>query len=277
MGAVGVLVSLFMHSVSSLVFVAMWWALDMMTRYLVQASCRYRISGAKLRRIGVHGEERGSNEPAIKILFPKPEGLDYNPGQFVELVVPQMSRSACHPICLSSAAHEPVVTMRIRAIDDWSSKLVALDKQDQAIALTAILMAGQTGALQVDLDDEERYKVAIRVLLSGSEGFSRNSICSRDMLSLSIVSTQTDGSAARHQQLSGVFVYDIYCTKEMLDEEKEKLSNQYNFYSGRPNLDTIFGEVKEMALATGEHNIVVFWVRSQIAHARLARSLWPAQ
>jgi len=322
MGAVGVLVGLFMHSVSSLVFIAMWWGLDWMTRYLVQASCRYRIPGAKLRRIGEHGADRGSHEPAIEISFPKPEGFDYNPGQFVQIAVPAISLWEFHPISLSSAPHEPMVTLHIRALGDWTSKLVALVPQDQA--LTTILMEGPYGALQVDLDDDQRYKMAIcvaggigvtpcqsigktllyqhRVLgrkfknfkfvwavrnvqivqdvppLGGSEDFSRNSVlmkrqseliarsasshefsvCSRDMLSSSIVSTQTDGSAARRRKLPGVFQCDIYCTKEMPDEEKDDLPKNYNFYSGRPDVDAIFREMKETALATGEHNIMVF-------------------
>jgi len=160
--AVGVLVGLVLHSVSSAVFVALWWGLDLLVRYAIQAACRYRVHGATLRRIGSRDRERGANEPAIEISFPKPEGFDYNAGQFVQIAIPKISAFEFHPISLSSAPHEKVVTLHIRELGDWSTKLLALVK-DEPIFHTIILMEGPYGALSVDLDDDQRYKMAICV------------------------------------------------------------------------------------------------------------------
>jgi len=326
--AVGVLVALFFHSVSSAVFVTMWWGLDWMVRYVIQAACRYRCPEAKLRRIGTG--ERGSNEPAIEISFVKPEGFDYNPGQFVQICVPAISIFEFHPISLSSAPHEKMVTLHIRELGDWTRKLVGMVKGENSTATTTILMEGPYGALSVDIDDDKRYKMAIcvaggigvtpiqsigktllyqhRVLgrklknlkfvwavrdmqmvedippLGGSEDFSRNSILrkrqseimersaslhgsvsgSREVnVSSSIISTASSNRSSSSRrgrlQLPAVVQCDIYCTKVSPRAEADSESQlPYNLTSGRPDVDSIFREMKETALRTGEHNIMVF-------------------
>ena len=336
--AVGVLVALFLHSVSSLIFIALWWGLDLLTRYVVQASCRHRIPKAQLRRIGANdGEERGQNEPAIEISFPKPDGFAYNPGQFVRICVPALSIYEFHPVSLSSAPHEPNVTMHIRALGNWTSRLVELVNKNSEntdgstnnnnIITTTVLLEGPYGSLQVDLDDENRYKMvlcvaggigvtpcqsigktllyqhrtlgrklkhvklvwAVRDLrivhdippLGGTEDFSRHStLMKRQSLLIektttrssstwqatsqelgtgtpSRMSTSSAGASRRRQSLPAVGQCDIYCSRQVCDEETQDLPGNYNFFEGRPNLDAIFQEMKATALATGEHNIVV--------------------
>ena len=64
--------------------------------------------------------------------------------------------------------------------------------------------------------------------------------------------------ARRRKTLPAVFQCDVYCTREVCDEEARGLPNHYNFYEGRPDVDAIFREMKQTAMATGEHSIMVF-------------------
>jgi len=95
-----------------------------------------------------------------QISFPKPD-RDYNPGQVVQIEVPSISVFEFHPISLSSV-HEKTATLHMREIGDWTSKLLALVRDDPT-ATAQILMEGPYGALSVDLDDDKRYKMAICV------------------------------------------------------------------------------------------------------------------
>lgn len=138
--------------------------LDILVRYGVMAACRYRTKTARLRRIGQGSDERSSNEPAIEISFCKPQGFDYNPGQFVQIAIPALSIFEFRPISISSAPHEKMVTLHIRKLGDWTSKLVALvDGKEDGIMTTDIWMEGPYGSLSVDLDDDKRYKTALFV------------------------------------------------------------------------------------------------------------------
>ena len=72
------------------------------------------------------------------------------------------------------------------------------------------------------------------------------------------MSTLSLGTSRREHALPAVFQCDIYCSQEVCDEEARDLPTSYNFFEGRPNLDEIFQDMKATALATGEHNIMVF-------------------
>lgn len=165
------LVGLFWHDVSSAVFVTGWWALDVAVRYGVMALWQYRIPNATLRKIGSTQEcgnsEREPHQVALEICIPKPAGFDFNAGQFVQVAVPALGVYEFHPLTLSSAPHEANLTLHVRALGDWSRRLVQL-AANQPQATTTVVMEGPYGACAVDVQNQEHYTMVL--LVSGGIG-----------------------------------------------------------------------------------------------------------
>jgi len=155
-----VVVTLFLHSVFSAVFVTAWWALDLLIRYGVLAATRNRTT-AEMRIIGARKrQDMQPHEPAVELLVKKPLGFSYNAGQFVRITIPAISSVEVHPISISSAPHEEVLTLHVRRLGDWSDKLVALAEKEDT---TTILIEGPYGAMSVGLEDDVKYKLVLCV------------------------------------------------------------------------------------------------------------------
>ena len=155
LAAIGVIVFCAAHSVSSIFVVAVWWIVDCVVRYAILAGCKYPT---KCTLTTVRPD-------IVQVSFPKPPSFTYRAGQFVQVAFPAISVLEFHPISFSSAPQEDTVTLHIRALGNWSRKLVELaDKQSEA----TILLEGPYGNLSVDVDNEKRYKMAL--LVSGGIG-----------------------------------------------------------------------------------------------------------
>ena len=295
--AVGVLLTLYLHHVTTAFFVTCWLALDWFTRYALLVGCRNRTT-ATLRRFGDDPTQRGAHEPAIELSFEKPPLFDYNPGQFVRIAIPALSIWEFHPISISSAPHEERVTLYIRKLGDWTTRLVQLAEQTRQ---TEIWLEGPYGSLSVDLDNDEHYKTALFV--SGGIGVTPCRSIAKSLLYQHIAQGRhledvrfvwavrnvgmvtdippldvdqdysvhgpwkaqedddedyDDDSSERHPAQVQV---EIYCTRGERpndDEEQQPARLPYNLHYGRPDLDAIFGQVKKTALEKGEHNVAVF-------------------
>ena len=286
---VTVLVALFFHNVTSGVFVTLWWAMDFVVRYCIMVGCRNRPT-AKLSLIG-KGSRRESFEPAVELSFVKPAGFDYNPGQFVRVAIPKLSIFEFHPVSISSAPHEDTVTLHIRELGDWTNRLVQLATKTRT---TQVWLEGPYGALSVDMEDEERYKMALFV--SGGIGVTPCQSIGKNLLhqhttqgrylkelkfvwavrNLQMVADipplggnadysttgpwkQQHGDeevpAMEKSALADVQV-DIYYTQSKHNNISGDLP--YNMYAGRPDLDAIFEEMKKSALEKGETSVAVF-------------------
>lgn len=151
--AIAVCILSIFHGIGSILFVGGWWCLDIVVRYIVMAGCKYRMK-AKIQAI---------RPDVVQITFDKK--FAYNPGQFVQICIPQLSRVQFHPISISSAPHEDQVTLHIRGIGEWSAKLVKLAENQEEVD---IMVEGPYGQLRVDIDNEDRYKVVL--LVSGGIG-----------------------------------------------------------------------------------------------------------
>ena len=293
--ALGVLITLFLHGVSSSVFVTAWLLTDWVVRYGIMVGCRNRTQ-ATLRLIGHKGSRR-SNEPAIEISFPKPRGFEYNPGQFVQIAIPKLSVFEFHPVSISSSPHEDRVTLHIRRLGDWTGRLVKLAETTDT---TEVWMEGPYGALSVDLDDDRRYKMCLFV--SGGIGVTPCQSIGKSLLhqhtalgrklkevkfvwavrDLGIVDDIPPLESDQDYSVRGpwykssfmskrderdddngtlrvpaVVQVDIHCTRRVKDEELGTGSLPYNLYSGRPNLDAIFEEMKKKALEKKQHSVAV--------------------
>ena len=149
-----------MHEVTLIIAVAFWWSVDVLLRYMVMAGCRYP---GKATLSVVYDD-------VVEVKFRKPQGFDYNPGQFVQISFPDIGILSFHPISISSAPQEEYVTLHIRALGDWSNKLLNLAKkkmkenlETQAETEVSILVEGPYGCLSVDIDDHRRYQMVLCV------------------------------------------------------------------------------------------------------------------
>ena len=148
--AVCVIIFAILHSVTLILMVAAWWAVDIVIRVVVMASCRYPTT-AKLRRIG---------NDIVEISFQKPDSFQYNAGQFVQIALPDINILAFHPFSIASAPYESTVTMYVRALGGWTQKLLELaEKKDQV----SLMMEGPYGSLSMDANNGNRYQMALCV------------------------------------------------------------------------------------------------------------------
>jgi predicted ferric reductase len=162
-----VLIFAFLHGVHLILVVAFWWALDLVMRYVVMAGVVYSHK-ATLTVV---------KADIVMVSFPKPDNFNYNPGQFIQIAIPDIGLLAFHPISISSAPHEPLVTLHVRALGDWTKKLLKLAQEKDEVF---VLMEGPYGALSVDIDDDTRYKMALCV--SGGIGVTHCQSVAKSLL-----------------------------------------------------------------------------------------------
>lgn len=149
--ALGVIIFGFMHSIGILVGALVWWGLDLVLRYAIMTSCRSPSTAATLTKL---------TEDLVEIRFRKPAGFSYRPVQFVQLSVPDIGPLQFHPITISSAPYEKDVTFHIRALGNWSRRLLELaGRQNEA----RVLLEGPYGSLSMDLENDQRYPVVVCV------------------------------------------------------------------------------------------------------------------
>jgi NADPH oxidase len=133
---------------------ALTWGLDLAIRKVGVPCCRYPRK-ACVRIISAS---------VVEVCFPKAEGFDYNPGQYVYLAVPELSVWQWHPFSLSSSPEQKIVTIHIRKAGSWTSALYELAKKKSQVS---ILLEGPYGSVGVDLSSD-RYKMIM--LFSGGIG-----------------------------------------------------------------------------------------------------------
>jgi hypothetical protein len=180
--------------------------------------------------------------------------------------------------------------MHLRQRGDWTSALVALSEK---VTTTSMWMEGPYGSLSVDLNDVNRYQMAL--LVSGGIGVTPCQSIGKSLLYqhlaqerplkyMKFVWAVRDMNIVREipplggkqvlQNCANVEV-DIYCTRSKIvnkvsDEGEDvefaepsspslRASEQHcnAIYGQRPDLDTIFIAMKQKASDLGEHSIAV--------------------
>jgi predicted ferric reductase len=134
--------------------VALTWGVDLAIRKGYMAYCRYPRN-ASVRII---------SESVVEVCFPKADGFDYNPGQYIYIAIPELSVCEWHPFSLSSSPEQKIVTLHIRKAGDWTSALYDLATKQMEVS---ILLEGPYGSVGVDLASD-RYKMVM--LFSGGIG-----------------------------------------------------------------------------------------------------------
>jgi FAD-binding domain/Ferric reductase like transmembrane component len=117
---------------------ALTWGIDLMIRKVYMACFRYE------RKASV----RIVSDTVVELCFPKSNGFDYNPGQYIYLAIPAISIFEWHPFSLSSSPGQKIVTLHIRRAGGWTSALHDLAKKQMEVS---ILMEGPYGSVGVDL------------------------------------------------------------------------------------------------------------------------------
>jgi predicted ferric reductase len=273
LSAISVVIFAIMHGIGTSVIFISWWVLDAMMRYMIMASCRY----PKMAQLDLVTSD------VVKISFIKPSNFSYNAGQFVQVAFPDLSLYAFHPISISSTSHEKVVTLYVRGLGNWSKKLVALaETKDSA----RILIEGPYGCVSLDIDDHERYQMALCV--GGGIGVTHcqsvaKSILNehnrgrklkqlrfvwavRDLEMLKVMEpleTSSDlldivlADSESGSEINKLVKTDIFLTKASQDSPTT-LEDGRQVHDGRPDLNTIIKEMKEEAEILGVTHVAVF-------------------
>lgn len=265
--ALATLVGLLLHDVLIAIVIIAWWVLDLVVRYVYQSSFEYNIQ-ASLRKIDTTDDHR---DPAIEITFPKP--FDFNAGQFVRIAVPALSVFEFHPITISSAPQEENVTLHVRALGNWTQRLVAL-----GVDSTRVLMEGPYGAPSVDLDNDQQYQSVL--LISGGIGVTpcqsigksllhQHQILDRKLSKLKFVWVVRNlrmvqeivplGLLESVEELEDTLEVDVYCTRPGSEDNAmmERSTVPYQVHTGRPDMDEVFETMKAEALKRGESYVAV--------------------
>ncbi|KAE8898444.1 hypothetical protein PF001_g16636 [Phytophthora fragariae] len=128
---IAIVVFSIIHGAGGVVIGLIPWALDLVFRhgYLVQKNFRGGLS-----KPGVISQQQVSMSHLpgdfLRIQFPRVHAdtgssFKYEAGQYVFICVPKLSLLEWHPFTISSSPHEVLVTIHIKALGDWTKKLLA--------------------------------------------------------------------------------------------------------------------------------------------------------
>lgn len=139
------------------------WGLDFVVRKLYMPFFRYPRQGTT----------RIISDSVVELSFPKNDGFDFNPTQYVYLAVPELGYLQWHPFSMSSSPKQKVVTLHIRKTGRWTNALYALAKRQSEID---ILLEGPYGSIGVDFTNPYKYENVM--LFSGGIGVTpMQSLC----------------------------------------------------------------------------------------------------
>ncbi|KAL3664373.1 hypothetical protein V7S43_010696 [Phytophthora oleae] len=87
------------------------------------------------------------------------EEFKYKAGQYAFLCLPTISPLEWHPFSFSSSPHEELVTFHIKAVGDWTLKLLqtAPETRSEGEAPFEMMIDGPYGNLSIDIEDSATY------------------------------------------------------------------------------------------------------------------------
>ncbi|NXN06875.1 DUOX2 oxidase, partial [Indicator maculatus] len=100
--------------------------------------------------------------------FQRPQGFDYKSGQWVRVACTALGTSEYHPFTLTSAPHEDTLSLHIRAVGPWTTRLRELCSPD------SLALVGTLPKLYLDgpfgEGHQEWHKFEVSVLVGGGIG-----------------------------------------------------------------------------------------------------------
>ncbi|GMF12910.1 unnamed protein product [Phytophthora lilii] len=190
---IGIVAFAIIHGAGGVVIGLIPWALDLVFRhgYLVQKYFRggllniFRCKSGDASKPGVISQQQVSMShlpgDILRIQFPRVrsdtgESFKYEAGQYVFICVPKISLLEWHPFTISSSPNEVLVTIHIKALGDWTKKLLAAvpftsDGNQQVVpAQFPILVDGPYGSVSIHIDNPKTYSHV--ALFSGGIGIT---------------------------------------------------------------------------------------------------------
>ncbi|KAE8980286.1 hypothetical protein PR001_g23838 [Phytophthora rubi] len=148
------------------------WAMDMLYRLFYRSRVYAHGSCNRLTK-GVVARDQLSicalPGNITRIQFPRVrqdtgETFEYEAGQYAFLCIPSISYFQWHPFTIASSPHEAMVTFYIKALGDWTTKLLtaALKREASAMRLDGpstfdLLVDGPYGKLSLDIASPTLY------------------------------------------------------------------------------------------------------------------------
>ncbi|EGZ08290.1 hypothetical protein PHYSODRAFT_306269 [Phytophthora sojae] len=100
------------------------------------------------------------------------EEFKYKAGQYAFLCIPSLAALEWHPFSISSSPHEHFITFHIKAVGDWTMKLLhaAPESREECEFPFDVLIDGPYGSLSIDIEDATTYSHF--VLFAGGMGMT---------------------------------------------------------------------------------------------------------
>ncbi|ETI35117.1 hypothetical protein F443_18496 [Phytophthora nicotianae P1569] len=233
----------------------------------------------------------------VRIQFPRVrkdtgQVFNYQAGQYVFLCVPTISSLEWHPFTISSSPHEPMVTLHIKALGDWTSKLQSLIVAlgGEVASPFDVLVDGPYGSVSIDIKTPTTYSHF--ALFSGGIGVTpmrsivnrlhyeahhegRSSIerahfvwsvRDRDMAQSLVVDVTGDNRGDCYfpngiiNNVGDAFSSEIYLSRSERDVEAADLDRHLGSslrYGSRPDISATLRMVGEQAKQNGKTRVAV--------------------
>jgi Predicted ferric reductase len=273
------------HGTENILIALVWWIIDLSTRYLLMTGCLYPRE-ASLRALP--GE-------IVEISFPKTKALEYDPGQFLMIAIPKIGFSQFHPFSISSSPHQNTITLHTKALGGWTRKLMELAKTEPKVNILMEGPYGKL-AVDINDTDRYKTVVliaggiGITPLMSVANYLLQQVKNGREMTKIRFVWTirsldilQGMKDSVDVEQTSGPskFVDDVQDNAQvnspgpsLFDDRQSVDALQFDVYvtgktgststvgdistvMGRPDIDQILKETKELAAKEGEGSVAV--------------------
>ena len=145
------------HGATVFALAALLWAFDLFLRYIL---CVNKVTATAQNLVG----------DVVKITMKKP--FTYSAGQYCFVMIPSLSVYQFHPFSLSSAPHEEEISLHIRVLGNWTSRLKEhvdglCRSESKERCEFDVYLEGPFGLPSIDLESAD-YSVVL--LISGGIG-----------------------------------------------------------------------------------------------------------
>ena len=140
----------FSHGCDIFPYAIIFWGGDLVLRYIITQ-----------RRIEMQAEALAGD--VVRLSFPK--RFEYEPGQYCFVMIPSINVIEYHPFSISSSYEEASTKIHIRALGDWSKKLLEKTREMQKESNgepvpLQVFCEGPYGAPSID-HENKNYKVSV--------------------------------------------------------------------------------------------------------------------
>ena len=165
------------HGAGTMTLGAGLWAADYVVRYVYMARVRYALPAAAVELAALPAGVTRIRLPRKSAERPDSGiSIDYKGGQYVFVCVPEIALFEWHPFSISSAPCDDHLTLHVRALGGWTTRLHELARTKGSAKL---LLEGPVGTPALDLDSG-RYKCVLCV--SGGIGITPMQSITNDLL-----------------------------------------------------------------------------------------------